>query len=358
MRLSTVRLALWAGIAALAAVAVSPGTARATIVERVVAVVGERPILWTDLLRRAKSGRLQIRMQTRDPNVIGVQEQEMYKELLDRMIDDRMEEQQADRAHISVPPDEIDRGISNIAAQAQAQQGGHPVTSADIMEEVQRRGMTEQDFRDEIRRQILEGKLIELRVRPRVRVTDQDAHAAYQRWVQELADHEMTDMRLLALRLQPGWTQAERAARMALAADIVRRVRAGADFCALVTQYSDDVSTRTTCGSRGPQAFGSLMPAIQDAVKTTKPGSVADPVSVTMGQDDVILIVLPLGEAKIPVYDDVKNDMLQRALLDGLERGAQAVAFGPATQRLHRRAALVPPQGSRGRATLPPPRLG
>jgi hypothetical protein len=31
-------------------------------------------------------------MQTWDPNVIGVQEQEMYRELLARMIDDRLEE--------------------------------------------------------------------------------------------------------------------------------------------------------------------------------------------------------------------------------------------------------------------------
>jgi len=66
--------------------------AHATIVERVVAVIGERPVLWTELLHRALSGRVQIRAQTRDPNVISVQEQEMYKELLSRMIDDRLEE--------------------------------------------------------------------------------------------------------------------------------------------------------------------------------------------------------------------------------------------------------------------------
>ncbi len=38
-----------------------------------------------------------------------------------------------------------------------------------------------------MRRQILEGKLIELRVRPRVRVTEHDAHVAYAQWVKELA---------------------------------------------------------------------------------------------------------------------------------------------------------------------------
>jgi peptidyl-prolyl cis-trans isomerase SurA len=130
--------------------------------------------------------RLPIRMQTREPNVIGVQEQEMYPELLDRMIDDRLEEHPADRAHIDVTPGEIDRGISRIAAQAQQQQG-RPVTTADVVAEVRRRGMSEQDFRGELRRQILEGKLIELRVRPRVRVTEHDAHVAYAQWVKELA---------------------------------------------------------------------------------------------------------------------------------------------------------------------------
>jgi len=177
---------LLVAVAAVAAVAVA-STAHATIVERVIAVIGERPVLWTDLLHRATSGRIQIRTQTRDPNVISVQEQEMYKELLDRMIDDRLEEQQADKARITVAAEEIDRGIANIASQAQAQQG-RSVTSADVMDEVRRRGLSEQDFRDEIKRQILEGKLIELRVRPRVHVTDQDAMSAYQHWVKEIRE--------------------------------------------------------------------------------------------------------------------------------------------------------------------------
>jgi peptidyl-prolyl cis-trans isomerase SurA len=318
VRLRPVSLALVAGFAALLAALAVSGPARATIVERVVAVVGERPILWTELLRRAKSGRVQIRMQTHDPNVIGVQEQEMYKELLDRMVDDRMEEQQADRAHITVPADEIDRGISNIAAQAQQQQG-RAVTAADILEEVARRGMTEQDFREEIRRQILEGKLIELRVRPRVHVTDQEGRTAYQHYVQEMTDHETMEVRILALRLRPTLSKAERAARLALAQEIVQKARAGEDFCKLVNQYSDDGSTRGSCGSRGPQPLESLVPQIRDIVRATKTGTYSDPTSIVMGQEEVVLILMPLGEARVPVYDDVKSEMMQRALMDGLE---------------------------------------
>ena len=294
--------------------------ARATIVERVIAVIGERPVLWTELLKRSAASRIQIRTQTRDPNIVGVQEQEMYKELLERMIDDRLVEQQADKARITVTPEEIDRGIANIAAQAQSQQG-RPVTVQDVFGEVRHRGMTDQDFRDEIRRQILEGKLIELRVRPRVRVTDQDAVAAYRHWTQETTDQQPIETRILALRILPQSTRPQYDGRMALARELVGRARAGEDFCALVNQYTDDVSTREQCGSHGAQPLGTLIPAIQDVVRTMKAGEVSDAVPVRIGQDEVLVIVMLVSQPHVPPFEEVKNDMMQRALMEGLERG-------------------------------------
>jgi peptidyl-prolyl cis-trans isomerase SurA len=302
-----------------AALLLQSPAARAMVVERIVAVIGERPVLWTELLRRAGPTRIQIRTQTRDANVIAVQEQEMYKELLDRMIDDRLEEQQADRAHIGVSSDEIDRGIANIASQAEAQQG-RSVAVQDVLAEVRRRGMTDQEFRDEIRRQILEGKLIELRVRPRVRVTDQDARAAYQHWSQELQEKQPVDVRTLPLRVPSPYTQRQIDARMALAREIVQRARSGTDFCQLVSEYSDDATTRDTCGSRGPQPFAALLAPIQDTVRATKPGAVADPVQVHVGQDDAIVVVMNGGESHVPPFEQVKNEMQQQALLEALER--------------------------------------
>jgi peptidyl-prolyl cis-trans isomerase SurA len=303
---------LWCALAAL--------PAGATIVERVVAVIGERPLLWTDLLKRSAASRIQIRTQTRDPNIVSVQEQEMFKELLQRMIDDRLVEQQADKARIGVTPEEIDRGIANIAAQAQSQQG-RPVTVQDVFGEVRHRGMTEQDFRDEIRRQILEGKLIELRVRPRVRVTDQDALAAYRHWTQETTDQQPVETRIIALRILPQSTRPQYDGRMALAREVVDRARAGEDFCTLVSQYTDDVSTRDVCGSHGAQPVANLVPAIQDVVRTMKSGEVSEPIPVRIGQDEVLVIVMLVAQAHVAPYEEVKNEMMQRALMEGLERG-------------------------------------
>ena len=243
----------------------------------------------------------------------------MYKELLDRMIDDRLEEQQADKAHITATPEEIDRGISNIAAQAQAQQG-RSVTVADVLDEVRRRGLSEQDFREEIRRQILEGKLIELRVRPRVRVTDGDAHSSYQHWVQEVHDQQPVDVRILALRVPATSSRVQVEARLALAQELAHRARKGEDFCQLVSQYSDDVSTKDSCGSHGTQPIANLLPPIQEAIHKMNAHEISDPIPLTVGSEEVVVIVMPLEQAHVPPFDEVKNDMMQRALLDGLDR--------------------------------------
>jgi peptidyl-prolyl cis-trans isomerase SurA len=244
----------------------------------------------------------------------------MYKELLERMIDDRLEEQQADRAHIHVTPDEIDRAIANIAARAQEQKGD-PVTVEQVVAEVRSRGVSESEFRDEMRRQVLEGKLLELRVRPRVRVTEQDAHVTYSRWAKEMQAEQPVELRILALRVMPGSTMQQRQARLALAQTIASQVQADpTTFCNLVAQYTDDVPTRATCGSRGPQAFASLPVDLQNVAQTVKVGTASAPVTMHVGADEVIVIAMPMGAVTIPSYESVKDQMMQRAMLEGLER--------------------------------------
>ena len=55
-------------------------------------------------------------------------------------------------------------------------------------------------------------------------------------------------------------------------------------------------------------------------VKTVKPGEVSDPLPVRAGADAVILIAMPMGAASVPEYEQVKNEMMQKAMFDGLER--------------------------------------
>ena len=117
VRLSRLKRASAAGLLGLGIALAVPRSAEATIVERVVAVVGERPILLSDLRHRAFPFLSRIFASSQSPAQRAAEETQMFRELLNRMIDDRLEEQAADKAHLSVSVDELDSAIRNVAGQ-------------------------------------------------------------------------------------------------------------------------------------------------------------------------------------------------------------------------------------------------
>jgi peptidyl-prolyl cis-trans isomerase SurA len=307
-----VKLRRLLGLAAVlaATVALPPRPAEGAIVERVVAVVGERPILLSELRHRARPFLYRILATTPSATQQAAAETEMFRELLNRMIDDRLEEQAADKAHLTVTPEEVDGAMRNVAASARIQ-------VRDLLAEAKKQGLTEQDYRDEIRRQVLEGKLVQLRVRGRVRVTDQDARTSYTHWLKEMDQQQPVEVRILALRIMPGSTAQQIAAREVLGKELASKARGGQDFCEIVKLYSDDQTTRDTCGSRGPQPLTMLVPELQQVVKTMKSGEISDPVRIG---NEAILVVQLAKEVKIPTYEDVRDVMAERAFAEAMER--------------------------------------
>ncbi len=301
---------LTAGAVCLALLAGTGSVARASIIERIVAVVGERPILLSDLRHRARPFLSRIYAGAQNPAQIAASETQMFKELLNRMIDDRLEEHAAEKARISVSVDEVDTAIRNIAAQAK-------VEPRELVAEAKRQGLTEQDYRDELRRQVLEGKLVQLRVRGRVKVSEEDGKLAYGRWLKESG--EQVDVRILAMRAST--TPAVQKARALLVDEVVRRARAGEDFCKLVAAYSDDAQTNQTCGSRGLLPMDNLVKEVQVAVHSLKVGEVSDPIHYGVeGREEATLVVQLHAAPKVPAFEEVKDQMMDRAFGEAIER--------------------------------------
>src|SRR5262249_4224713 len=174
-------------------------------------------------------------------------ESQVFKELLEKMIDDELEGQAADKAKISVTSDEVDTALRNIA-------GAQGIAVPELVHNAMRSGLTEQDYRDELRRQLLEGKMLQLRVKGRVRITEEDVKAMFERTVREERKRREFNPRWIVLSLPFGSSLEAIAERQALAADIVRRARKGEDFGAMARMYSDDSATRDA-GGAFPEAF-------------------------------------------------------------------------------------------------------
>lgn len=305
---------LLAGAALLAGLGLTRA-ADASIVERIVAVVGERPILLSELRIRGRPHLWRIAASTPNPTQQAAQESEMFRELLNRLIDERLEETAADKSHITVSPEEVDNGIRQVASQTKLQ-------PKDVINEAKRQGLTEQDYRDEIRRQVLEGKLIQLRVRGRVRVTEQDARTAYAHWLKEVDSQQPIDLKIIVLQIPPGSSAQTAAARETLGQELAQRARKGDDFCQLVTDYSEDPTTKNTCGSRGAVPMAMLFPELQAAAKPLKPGETANPIAFRdpMGNSAILIVQLASAQPKTPAYDAVKDQMMERAFIEATDR--------------------------------------
>ncbi|MCU0693965.1 MAG: SurA N-terminal domain-containing protein, partial [Polyangiaceae bacterium] len=132
------------------------------MVERVVAVIGEDAILLSELRQRARPFLIEIQRKAPTQAQKAAAESELLRQMLQRMIDDRLEARAAAKNRISVSSEEIDTAIARLARLQK-------MTAEALMAEVMRSGMTAQEYRNEIQRQLLEGKLLELRVKGQVR---------------------------------------------------------------------------------------------------------------------------------------------------------------------------------------------
>jgi peptidyl-prolyl cis-trans isomerase SurA len=132
-----------------------------------------------------------------------------------------------------------------------------------------------------------------------------------------MGNQAMVDARMLALRIVSGSSPQQIQAREVLAQQIVMDARAGKDFCELVSMYSDDPSTKSSCGSRGPQPVSAFLAPLQDLIAETNEGEIANPVRI--GQEAIIITQVVKKQA-LPGYDEVKEAMSERAFGEAMER--------------------------------------
>jgi peptidyl-prolyl cis-trans isomerase SurA len=298
----------------LAALAAAP-RADAVVVERIVAVIGDKPILLSELRARGKPFLIQVQQNVPAGAQQAAAQSQVLKDMLEKMVEEELMAQAAARAGVTISSQEIENAFENIAASQGAKK-------EDLFKAARaRNGLTEQDYRDEMRRQILEGKMIQLRVKGRVRITEEDIKTMYDRVVRE--ERKLRDYHpaWLVLRILPGASADSIAERKAQAEEIVARARKGEDFAKLVALYSDDTASRETGGDIGVRTpSGSplaaqgkaqmLGPELEAASLPLEPGDVSAPVHV--GQAVVILKLLSRQPSRYSGLKEARPEMIQR----------------------------------------------
>ncbi|MCC6525689.1 MAG: peptidylprolyl isomerase [Polyangiaceae bacterium] len=299
--------------ALFALVLAAPAVAEAVTIEKVVAVVGEKAILQTDVRKRARLALSRVYAMPDTPQRTAAVSS-VTKVVLDRMIEEELEANAAARQSVTVSSEEVDGAMRKLATRA-----GTTVAKF-VTAATQETGSTEQEFRQELRRQLLEGKLVARLIEERFTATEADMKAMFDKVVAAERGMRLYHPAWIVLRLEPDAPPEVVAARSKLAAEIVARVRQGADFGALARQYSDDKTAQNggDLGIRAPAGseaalsgrYGILSPKLEDATVSLEPGQVSEPL-VYEGS----IVVLALAERQPSRYttlEAARDEMVER----------------------------------------------
>lgn len=204
------------------------GARAAVQVDRIVAVVNDDVIMASELNDKLRTVKDQLRQQgtTLPPTAV------LQRQVLDRLILNKLQLQMAEHTGIRVDDETLNRTISNIAAENQ-------VSLDDFRKILEQDGYSYARFREDIRHQIMIARLQQRAVDNRVVVSEREvdnylANQAHQ-GVTELEYH-LAHI-LIAMPSSPSTSQLEKTRDKAQM--VLEKLKGGADFKEVAAQYSD-----------------------------------------------------------------------------------------------------------------------
>ena len=280
----------------------SASAAHATVVERIVATVGERAILLSDLRRRAEPFMLQVQQTV----PVGAQRNaaisQVYKAVLQKIVDEELLEKAASQAKVTITPTEIDEALKRVAQQ-------NKLAVEQVLAEAARAGMPESKYREELRRQLLEAKLLNVRLQGRIRITEEDLRGAYQKI--EVEERGQLGVRLAWIVIHGANHSAVEARQLA---DMASARAHREDFASVARALSEDAATRGNGGAMNKAQPTALPPDLARSALALGAGQVSQPFK--LGADFVILKVLERDPSNLPDFDSAKRDLGERVYMD------------------------------------------
>ncbi len=329
-----------AGVSASPAPGAMPGTP--VVVDRVVAVVGNRPVLASQVDEEIFSRQSQGQRLPTDPDSL----ESIRKQIVASIVDEELLIQQAQRdTSITITDQEVADGVEQQVRKVR----GNFQSEVDYKNELKKAGFgTPEEYRrwltDQQRRAAFQNRLIDKlrqdgKLKP-VLPTEPELRAYFDEQREQLGSRPATiSFRQIVIASRP--SAAAKARTLAQADSIVLALRQGADFAPAAKRFSQDPGSKEQGGSLNWFRRGVMVPEFERVAFTLRPGVVSDPVESPFGYHIIQVERVQPGEVQarhillIPAIDSAHVDSA-RALADSVHalvlRGA---SFDSLQRALH-----------------------
>lgn len=247
-----------------------PASARATEVDRIIAVVNNEVITAQQLRARIAQAQRQLARQ----NVQAPPADVLERQLLERLIDERVQVQLAEETSLRVDDATLERAIDRIASSNQ-------LSLEQLRQTLEADGVPWNRFRDEIRTEILLTRLREREVDSKVAVTDAEIDNFIATNPDAFSGEEYEVQHIL-LRAPEGASPEQVDALRERAEQVIARLRGGEDFARLAAETSD-APDGLSGGSLGWRPLDRMPAIFADAVRRMQPGEVSAPLRSAAG---------------------------------------------------------------------------
>ncbi len=170
---------------------------------------------------------------------------------------------------------------------------------------------------DMITNNFLAVQYLQKEVLNKVKVTEKDAKAYYDKNPDMFKSPEQVKARHILIQVPKGATDEEKKKLKEKAEEVLKKVKAGEDFTKLAAEFSDDPGTKSKGGELGFFSKGSMVPAFEQAAFSLKPGEVSDLVETEFG-----FHVIKVDEKKAAVaepFETIKDKVTQQVLREKQE---------------------------------------
>jgi peptidyl-prolyl cis-trans isomerase SurA len=248
------------------------------LLDRVVAVVNDGVVLQSEL--DAQTREIEARLRTQ--NVALPPESVLRGQVLDRLVQEQIQQQHADRAGIRVSDEQVNAALADIAKRQN-------LTLEQLPLKLATEGINYAQYRTELKREIARQILRQRDVVQRIVVTPRelDQYLEHQKKTASAANEYHVAHILIAVAQDAKPAQLAQSSK--LAHELDARARSGEDFGALAVTYSQSESALEG-GALGWRKGTELPTFLADVIARMKPGDVSDVLQTPSGFHIVKLI--------------------------------------------------------------------
>ncbi len=237
------------------------------------------------------------------PTLIG--DSDARREIINRLVDDMLFDQLVSAAKIEISDDDLARAIAGVLQE-------NRISLDQLRNELAGKGMTYEDYKANISKEIKRVKYVNQVIGPQVKITDQDLRDYYQKNQEQFRGTHSAHIAEIVLPLDGITSQAEFNSLRDLALSISSNGKKGGAFEQLAQKHSKGPNPEKG-GDLGMVDLSTLPVEVSSTVRTMKIGDVSSP--ILSGNAIVVVKLISLPEISAADFDRLR-DKIYEALYD------------------------------------------